>query len=81
MASRLFVFFDKAPDSDPNARVDDVVAAGSGFQLEDGSLAFLPSSYDRFTRLYAGRITASGPDGAGNWTYRVSPDPGSTAGR
>jgi hypothetical protein len=80
MASKLLVFFDKSPDSDPNARVVDVVAAGSGFQLEDGSPAFLLGSYDRFTRLYPGRITASGPDGSGNWKYQVSPDPGGTAG-
>src|SRR5262245_36804195 len=41
-ASRLLVFFDRAPDSDPKAKVDNIVAAGSGFQLEDVSPAFVP---------------------------------------
>jgi hypothetical protein len=80
VASRLLVFFDRAPDSDPKAKVLNIVAAGSGFQLEDGSPAFLPGSYDRFAQLYAGRITASGPDGNGAWKYQVSPAPGGAAG-
>ena len=79
-ASRLLVFFDRAPDSNPLAKVHNIVGAGSGFQLEDGSPAFVPGSYDRLTQLYGARIAASGPDGNGNWTYRVSPNPGGTAG-
>jgi hypothetical protein len=77
-ASRLIVLFDRGADGNPKAKVERIVAAGSGFQLEDGSPAFGPGSYDRFIQLYAGRITASGPDAIGDWTYRVSPAPGAS---
>ena len=77
-ATRLLVFFDRGPDRDPKAKIMNIVAAGGGFQLEDGSPAFGPGTYVHFARLYAGRITSSSSGDV--WTYRVSPDAGDTSG-